>query len=146
MAKKNPKNLSSEEKKEIAFDLFMNTDKSQKEISEIIKVTQKTMGKWVTEGLWRELKSAGTITAQRIINNIYKQMADLTESGGNIEADKLIKLAGTIEKISNKKLSISNRINVFKEEINFIYARDPDFAKKLNLYQKELLEDRVNGH
>ena len=50
------KKLTSDEKYAIAQDLFLETDKTQKEIAQIVHVTEKTLTKWKNEGEWDMLK------------------------------------------------------------------------------------------
>ncbi|MDN4015252.1 hypothetical protein QX233_22650, partial [Chryseobacterium gambrini] len=87
-------------------DLFLETDKTQKEIAEIIHVTEKTLGKWKTEGEWDLLKSASTVTARKIIENLYKKAHALSEDPKSKPND-IIQIANSIEKLSNKKVTIS---------------------------------------
>ena len=135
--------LSKEDKKALAYDLFMNTDKTQNEICDIIDIAPKTFTRWKQDGLWEELKGATTITAASITNNIYKKMHDMTSEGGNFNADALAKLARVIEVISDKKYTISQYFNVFKAFTNWLFPKDPDAAKLLNRYQKEFVDEEI---
>ena len=138
------KALGREEKKAIALDLFLDTDKTQKEIAEIVNVTEKTVTKWKVEGDWDLLKSASTITARNIIDNIYQKMHELSLSD-KLEADKLIKLASTIEKLSNKKVTVSQIINVFKDFTTWAFGEDPELAKQINLLQKKYVNNKIGS-
>ena len=139
------KKHSRKEIQALAFELFMNTDFSQKEIAEKVGVSEVTVSKWKSEGLWGELKGAGTITPRRIIANIYNEMHDLSLKGANINADKLVKLAAAIEKISDRKLSVSHYINAFKDLTTFLFERDPELAKRSNLLMQEFIQGKING-
>lgn len=76
--------LSNDDKKALAHDLFMNTDKTQNEICSIVGVTPPTLTKWSQDGMWRELKGATTITASNITANIYKKMFEMTTGEGEL--------------------------------------------------------------
>lgn len=138
--------LSNDDKKALAYDLFMNTDKTQNEICEIVGTTPQTFTKWKQVGMWEELKGAVTITSHSIITNVYKKMHDMTSEGGNFNADALAKLARVIEVISDKKYTISQMFNVFKAFTNWLFPKDPDAAKLLNKYMKQFVDDQINGN
>lgn len=137
--------LSNEEKKALGYDLFMNTDKTQNEICQIIKITPQTFTRWKQDGLWEELKGATTITAGNIITNIYKKMFEMTQVPDKINADALAKLARVIEVVSEKKYTLSQVINVFKEFINWLFPKDPELAKAINKFMKEWVDELING-
>ncbi|HUH35137.1 MAG TPA: hypothetical protein VL022_04825 [Moheibacter sp.] len=136
------KRLSGDEKKAIALDLFMDTDKTQKEIAEIVQVTEKTIGKWKTDGDWELLKNATSITARNIIDNLYKRAFELSENP-NSKPDDIIKIANSIEKLSNKKITVSQIINVFKDFTSWAFGQDPELAKAINLLQKKFINHKI---
>lgn len=59
-------NLSRERKRELALEMYLNTDKTQKEICEIVGWTEKTFTENKEKGVWDALKGASTITAANI--------------------------------------------------------------------------------
>lgn len=136
------KKLSNEEKYAIAQDLFMDTDKTQKEIAEIVHVTEKTLTKWKTQGDWEMLKNASTVTARKIIENLYKRSYDLSLDPKS-KPDDIIKLALSIEKLSNKRVTVSQIINVFKDFIAFAFKENADLAKEINLMQKKYVDYKI---
>jgi uncharacterized protein YjcR len=136
--------LSNEDKKSLAYDLYMNTDKTQNEICDIIGIAPKTLTKWKQDGLWEELKGATTITANNIITNIYKKMHEMTLEE-RLNADALAKLARVIEVVSDKKYTISQVINVFKEFTNWLFPKDAEAAKALNKHMKVFVDELING-
>jgi uncharacterized protein YjcR len=133
------------EKKQVAFDLFMNTDKSQKEIADLVGCNEKTLSQWKSKENWEELKSAQTLTAVKIIRQIYKRLDDLTQEGSQLDADKIIKLANSIEKLSDRNATISQTINVFKDFISWMMEKEPELAKKVNEFQKLYINSKING-
>jgi hypothetical protein len=137
--------LSNEDKKSLGYDLYMNTDKTQNEICEIIGVAPQTFTRWKKDGLWEELRSATTITASNIITNVYKKMHDMTLEKGSLNADAMAKLARVIEVVSDKKYTISQVINVFKEFTNWLFPKDPEIAKALNKHMKVWVDELING-
>jgi hypothetical protein len=142
--------LGRKDKEALAFDLYMHTDKTQKEIVVIVGVTEKTFSQWKQKGKWEELRSAQTLTAGNIIRQLYMRLDEATKQTDKdgkavLDADKIIKLANAIEKLSNKQATISQTINVFKEFISFTMERDPELGKKINELQKLFINNKING-
>lgn len=135
--------LSRADKEALALDLFLNTDKPQREICEIVGWTEKTFTEKKKKGKWDELKSAHTLTANKIISNIYKKLSEETEKD-RLDADKIIKLANSIEKLSDRQATISQIINVFKEFTTFTMELNPELAKKINEFQKKFIDHKIN--
>jgi len=141
---KKSEGLTRDKKREMALDLYLNTDKSQKEICEIVGWTEKTFSDNKEKGNWEAMKGAETLTAQKIIMKLYKKLDELTE-GDLISADALAKTAKVIEMLSNKRTTLSHNINTFKEFTTFLFAKDADLAKKVNKYQQEFINDKVSN-
>lgn len=138
------KGLTLDDKKAISMELFMETDKSQKEIATIVGTTEKTFTKWKVDGDWELLKQAQTITAKNIITNLYNKAYELSLAD-KVDADKLVKLANTIEKLQNKKVSIAHIINVFKDFTTFAFGENAELAKQINVLQKKYVDFKVSG-
>lgn len=138
------KKLKLEDKKAIAQQLYLETGKTQKEIAQIAHVTEKTLGKWKNEGDWELLRQAQTITAQNIISNLYERAHEISQEKV-IDADKLVKIANSIEKLSDRKVTISNIINVFKEFTSWAFDQDAELAKEINVLQRRFVDYKVNG-
>ena len=139
--KVNDVGLTNADKKQHAFDLFMNTDYTQKRICELVGVSEKTFGSWkqANKQDWDELKSATQITSKVIERNVYKRLADLTAEGQVFQADQLIKAAKTIEILRGDKITLSQTINVFKGYTTFLFDKNPELAKQNNLYQQDYI-------
>lgn len=140
------KKLTGKDKEGIAFDLYMNTDKTQIEICEIVGWNPKTFSQKKKLGKWEELRGASEITAHKITINLYKRLSEITEEGKAIKADEIIKLANAIEKISNKKVTVSNVINVFKDFTSWLMETDPEMAKLIIEKQKLFVNLKINGN
>ena len=54
--------LTNKQKKDWAKMLYLNEHITQKEIAERVNVNKMTIGKWVKEGKWEEMKTAVSIT------------------------------------------------------------------------------------
>jgi hypothetical protein len=142
MAKK--EKLSRERKREIALDLYLNTEKTQKEICEIVGWTEKTFTDNKEKGLWEALKGATTITAANIIRQLYVRLEGLVYAD-KIDADALIKVTKSIEFLSNKKVTVSQHINCAKEFTTWLFATKPELAKEVNKAQREFINELVSN-
>ncbi|WP_394749490.1 hypothetical protein [Spongiimicrobium salis] len=135
--------MTLKDKRAMAEELFMNTEKSQKEIAQIVHVTEKTIGKWKDAGNWEILRQARTVTANNIITNLYQRAYELSLEG-QVDADKLSKIASSIEKLSDRRVTISSIINVFKDFTGWAYGEDPEMAKAINDLQRKYVDHKLN--
>lgn len=65
--------------RDLAKVLFVNDNVSQKEIAERLKVTEKTVGKWVKDGDWEKLKISLLVTKDNQLTGLYNQLAATME-------------------------------------------------------------------
>jgi len=135
--------LSNDRKREIALDLYLNTDKSQKEICEIIGWTEKTFTSNKDKGDWELLKGASTITAQNIIGKLYLKLEAIVNDN-KLDADALSKVAKAIEMLSNKKVTLSQHINCAKEFTTWAFGIKPELAKEINKLQSMFITERAS--
>ena len=92
-----------------AQDLFFNTNLSLSAIAKYVGVSRKTIGVWINENNWRQMKTAMTRMPSLIIEDFYAQVQELNYSirsrmpGGRFatwhEADVLRKLVWCIIKL-----------------------------------------------
>ena len=139
------KALSNEDKKEIAYDLYMNTKMSQKEIADRAKVTQATFTAWKQKYDWEIHKQAFSITSQNIISNLMQKAFKMSEED-KVNPDGILKLVKSIEGLSDRKVTISNVINVFKEFTTWAFDKNPELSKEINRMQKEFVSHKINSH
>lgn len=139
------KKSANKDKADIALELYLQTDKSQKEICLIVGWTEKTFTNHKKKGMWDELKGAIQVTPAKIIANLYQQLYNLSLDEKKIDADKLIKVANAIEKLSSRKVTVSNCINVFKDFITWCFTHDAEKAKEINELQKLYIDTKING-
>ncbi|MBD3748945.1 MAG: hypothetical protein IE931_05570 [Sphingobacteriales bacterium] len=136
------KDNSQQKKREIALDLYLNTDKSQKEICQIVGWTEKTFSTNKEKYGWESLKGANTITAQNIIKKLYQKLETLA-SADDIKPDALIKVAKSIEMMSDKKVTLSHHINCAKEFTSWVISKGKiNEAKIINSLQYEFIMER----
>lgn len=138
------KELSNEDKKAIAYDLYMNTKLSQKEICVKVKITPATFTAWKQKYDWEIHKQAFSITAQNIISNLMQKAYDMSNEE-KVNPDGVLKLVKSIEGLSANKVTISNIINVFKEFTTWAFEVNPEIAKQINVLQKQFVDHKISA-
>lgn len=101
--------LKSEQKKELARDIYLYGNFTLEEIGLKVGTTRQTVARWTKAGKWDELKAGMTITREEILKNMYRQLNELNlgilqrEAGERHasvkEADVLAKLSAAIKKM-----------------------------------------------
>lgn len=143
MAKKK-RELSNEDKKTIAYDLYMNTQMSQKEICERVIITEATFTAWKQKHDWEIHKQAFSITANNIVANLMEKAHNMSLEQ-KVDADALIKIVKSIESLTDKKITVSNIINVFKDFTTWAFDVDPEAAKQINKLQKGYIDHKISN-
>lgn len=131
---------TDENKMELARILYFSGS-SQKEICERVVTTSKTLQSWMEKGHWKERRAATNLTTEELVNKALKQIGELLESGTDLNADKLSKLAAFIDKLQ-KKDSPVNTLEVFISFGKWLQDErvkdkdlDLEFIKKMTRYQ-----------
>jgi transposase len=96
--------ISIEEKKELAKILFTREHLDQKVVALRVNVSEKTIGKWVQDGNWREMRRRLLLTKEQELINLYEQLEYLnkaikegkTKHADSKQADIQRKLSATI--------------------------------------------------
>ena len=142
-----PKNSNTNkriEQKQAAQDLFVYSGRTQKEIAEIIGVTEQTIVRWKEEGKWEDLKGANSLTANQVIANLYKRALELSADPSS-NADKIAKLASAIDRLKPTKNTLTGYISAFMDLGNWMkksgYLEE---AKLLTKVQKEFIQEQIN--
>ncbi len=113
-------NSEKEKKTKLAKQLFLNSY-DIKEIAETIGMRKSTLEQWCRDGDWDKLKAARTISRDELVNktlmNINKLQEALLEMNPLEDnyyknCQVLVQLAGVIEKLSSKTISIITYIEV----------------------------------
>lgn len=65
--------------KDFAKILFVNEKLDRKEVSLRVNVTEKTVGKWVSEGDWEKLRVSLLTTKDNVLKDLYNQLDNLNK-------------------------------------------------------------------
>lgn len=131
---------NTENEKVFAKQLFLE-GVTRKEIAQRLKRTEKTIGKWVIDGKWENLKRSMLTTKDNQLTMLYNQLDWLNNDIANREskiatakeADIISKLTSAINKLETET-SIGEVVEVSKQIIHFVQNIDLTFAQKLTSY------------
>jgi Phage terminase small subunit len=146
-----------ENKKQQAYVMYMGFVE-QKDIAEILCVSEKTISNWWTEGKWKEKRGAATVTRDELINKTLQaigNMLDTALSAGDKNfstiSDGLNKMANTIEKL-DKKNNIIHTMECFTAFNNDLMQQmkinkeiTPTILKLINRLQNSYITRKMNN-
>lgn len=134
------KNITNEQKKELAKILYTKENLTQAEIAERVGTSRVTIGKWIKSENWEMLKVSITITKEEQLKNLYRQLAELNEVIGNrengerfpsaAEADTISKLANAIKKMESD-VGLDDIISVLSGLLKWLRTFDLERTKEL---------------
>jgi len=123
--------------REQAFDLFINTSLTLKEIAQMVKVSQNQIGKWAEADKWELSRTGKQNTSGQIIAGWYVQLKmindEVTKQGGiptTAQSDTMSKIADNIQKLS-KRQNLSMYYMVLKEFLKELMISNVDASKIL---------------
>lgn len=142
--------LTRAQAKEFAKTLFISENLHQKVIAQRVGVSEKTLGKWIADGGWRNLKRSLITTKQNQISLLYDQLEHLNnliaERDSKVattkEADVIIKLTGAIERLE-VETSVGETVEVSKKLIELIGQEDIELAKRVTGYCDTLIQTMI---
>lgn len=139
--------LDKNQKRELAYQLYMNSSVTFKEVAERVGVQQKTLSRWAQEGGWQDEKAARSVTKPKLLQNFYQQILKTQEAAQEEdrpltyqEADQLAKLANAVEKI--EKDNLSTYVRVLEGYNNWLKDVDLELAQKNVEYMTEFLQKK----
>ncbi|WP_300978921.1 DUF1804 family protein [Flavobacterium sp.] len=158
--------MAKEKEKRIAFDYYTNQGFTAKAISEIVNVSEKTIGDWVEKGNWKSVRDANMNSSQSTFRNIKDLVSELTEQrldinreikeakelGDNNLVLSLRKQAAAISQevaIQNKaleKLEKENKIalGTYLEVMNDIFKNLENYDKDIYLKTLDFQESHLS--
>jgi len=119
-----------------ARELYLQGGLTQQQIAEILDVSRKTVGLWMQQGQWRQLRIAAQQSPAMLLQDFYNQLAVLNETihqrGGIPTIEESIVQRRLIMNIQSfKQQPVSNYMQLYTELINEITKQDPELARKV---------------
>ena len=134
------------EKRATAQALYLK-GMSQKEIHDIIGISEQTISKWRNLFNWDDIKELNTITRSSLLKQSYIQLAAVNkeiEENKNIptkvQSDSKAQLLREIEHLS--EIPIHKYIEVFEEVLSWLSKTDPKYIKQFSELTWKFIEDR----
>lgn len=108
--------MAKEKEKRIAFDYYTNQGFTAKAISDIVNVSEKTIGDWVEKGNWKSVRDANLNGSKNRATKIKELISELTEQQLEINLEvKQAKTEGDKElviKLRQQSASISQEVAI----------------------------------
>lgn len=127
--------MAKEKEKRIAFDYYTNQGFTAKAISEIVNVSEKTIGDWVEKGNWKSVRDANMNSSQNRASKIKELISELTEQQLEINIEvKLAKAEGDKERVialRQQSASISQEVAI---QTKALERMDSDNKISLGVY------------
>ena len=142
--------VRKETEKEYAKLLFIKHGLNQKQVAERVKVTEKTLAKWIIDGKWNDQKRSLMSTRTNIIRELENQIELWKDTIANREdklvspkeADMLIKLVSGIKKFETE-IGVGEIVTTMMELISFIQPTDFEFSKRLSGYADAYIKSKI---
>lgn len=122
-----------------------NVDATQKEVAELFKVTEKTVGTWVNKYDWEDKRWSFNASPTFIKQKLQQEAHNIVIGGKpNFSADAVNKIMSAIEKIDKSADPVIVH-KILKELDNFISEIDPNFATECTKYHKQFLQYKITN-
>src|ERR1035437_938493 len=145
------------DKQQLAKDLYLQTDKTQQEIADILDVNRRTVYLWMKHGKWEEIKNASWQAPSAIRQDIYNHISAVNKKiyqrapedrcPTMEEVEKLRKLVGITRIIPG--YSSGTYIQIFEQLIRYTKKKDlalgQNIAKMANTMLKATILDNFHG-
>lgn len=142
--------MTKNQKIDVARTLYLMTEKTQKEICEVVNWTEKTFTEQKQKGKWNEMRDTKSLTKQQIISMLHSQTLKIVEAAKDEdrvltarEVDSIAKLAASIDKLE-KKATIETYIEVFEEYNHWLMNVNVDFAQRNNQFQDLFIQSKIS--
>ncbi len=110
--------MAKESERRTARILFVEQKKTAKEVSQLVGVTEKTIGTWITKYKWKEARNAAIAAKENQLSNLYQIVDDLVAD--RIKLSKELKSCNDGDRqreIRENIAGIDNTINRYNKQI-----------------------------
>jgi len=150
--KHSPMGKRKDDEKTKAYELYCNTNLTQKEIAAVVGVSATQMSGWAKKGNWEMYRTANQVTVEQLIYETYQQLAainkDVKDNFKGIptsaHAQAKSTLTGDIEKL-RKRHNLSAYHSVLRECLEWLTRVDGDKAKSFGPLMLEFLTEKAKA-
>lgn len=145
--------LTTDQKKSLAKELYIQGTYTYAEIAEKVGSTRQTISKWAEQGKWEDLKIYMTVGKDKVLRGFYQQLSDIQAAilsrepdkriASSTEADRQIKLASAIKKLEND-CGIAGLVDAGMRFCNYMRTVDLEEAKKIAKYWDMFLTEQMS--
>jgi len=148
---KGDKSKSLQQKKEYAKLLYITGDLNQKEIAQRVEVNEKTIAKWIEEGMWKYLckslltsKSDQLRRAYDILDAVTKKIEDTEGGYGDTKlADMYVKYTAAVKNLETET-SAGQMYETGIPFIRFVSKDNNELAKEITNYFDAFIMQELN--
>jgi transposase-like protein len=143
----------SNENKQKAKDLYLNTSLNKTQIAEVLGISRRTVHFWIRQDSWDRLKAAATHLPSMIVEECYYLMGQLTRSMlgqqrahdpvTKNEVETMYKLTLCIQKLKNRSTT-NESMEMFAFFQDGLKRKDPELADALMPHISKYLSARAN--
>lgn len=135
--------MKQSDKKAKAKSLYLTGQYNQKEIAELVEVSEKTVSKWANdpEDKWDEMKVSLLTSRNSELKRLYKMLQNINDSIdektelkipiNSKDADAVLKLTAAIKNLEIET-SIAEKVDVGTAFINLVSKEDTELAKQIS--------------
>lgn len=121
-----------------------NIDASLKEVANLYKVTEKTIGGWAKTHEWEQKRLDFHASPTRIKQLLQNELLNISKGdAAKLPADAIAKLMATLDRLEKKADPIVVKKMLVDLDL-FISQHDPEFAAKATYYHKLFLQHRIS--
>lgn len=109
----------TEKQKQSARELYVKSNKSQKEIAEMLSIPTSTLTGWVKKGEWERERASLSLSVDSLVPKILERInSDIDE--GKLSADALAKYCKQLRELNKSQLTINDYFQVMTKFIDHL--------------------------
>lgn len=109
----------TEKQKQSARELYVKSNKSQKEIAEMLSIPTSTLTGWVKKGEWERERASLSLSVDSLVPKILEKInSDIDE--GKLSADALAKYCKQLRELNKSQLTINDYFQVMTKFIDHL--------------------------
>ena len=144
--------MESQNKQQLAKDLYLQADKTQTEIAEILDVNRKTVYLWSKKGKWDQIREALLLSPSSILHDLYCHIGRVNEKIFEREdqcpimqdVEMLRKLLKMTKDVPKKNSGFY--IEALEDFSYFLSKRSSEFTKKCMPFIDEFIRGPADDH